>query len=64
MKPLLIAFSIAALLIGTMILAESKVPVKYSQYFADKQITLTETKTLGEKFLLLPKKKGFVRFEE
>ena len=64
MKSLLIAFSIATLLIGAMILAESKVPVKYSQYFADKQITLTETKTLGEKFLLLPKKKGFVRFEE
>lgn len=64
MKPLLIALSIAIFLIGTMILAESKVPVKYSQYFADKQITLTENLKLGERIFVLPAKKGFIQIEE
>lgn len=63
-KSLLISFIFAALIISGMILLEVKIPVRYSQYFADRQITLTEIKTLGEKFLILPKKKGFICFEE
>lgn len=64
MRPIFISSIFAALLFLGMALCETRVPVKYSQYFADKQITLTETKTLGEKILALPNKKGFIRFEE
>ena len=38
------------------------VDVKYSQFFADKKIVLTEKLTLIEQ-IRLPSKKGFVSFE-
>lgn len=64
MKSLLVSLTFAALFIGGMILFNVKIPVKYTQIFADKKICLTDHITWGEKFLVLPKKKGFVSLED
>ncbi len=64
MKSFLISLMFATILIGGMIILNVRIPVRYSQFFADKHITLTETLTWGEKILTLPHKKGFIRYEE
>lgn len=63
-NPLWLVIFCWALLISGIFSLEIKVPVKYSQYFADKQITLTENLKLGERIFILPAKKGFVKIEE
>lgn len=62
MKPLIVAFSSMVFLIGLMHLSTLKIPVKYSQIFAEKKITLIEELSLFES-LALNKKKGFICYE-
>ncbi len=51
-------------LFSSIFALEIRVSIKYSQIFADRQITITENIKLGERIFLLPAKKGFVNFEE
>jgi len=64
MKPLLISTTFAATMFcGTLYISHAKIPVKYSQYFADREITLVEHMTYAQK-LNLPRKNGFVKLED
>lgn len=64
MKPLIISFTFAAtILCGMLYVSHAKIPVKYKQKFADKEIVLTEHMTYAQK-LSLPRKSGFVQIEE
>jgi len=55
--------TLAVLAVSTLMAAHFKIPVKYSQYFAERQIIITEHMTLAER-LLLPQKKGLIEIYE
>ena len=63
MRAFFISFICTTTLVGGMLFASHyKTQVKYSQIFAEKKITLTETMTVQAK-LSLRNKKGFVAYE-
>lgn len=64
MKPLITSFIFAATMVcGMLYISHAKIPVKYRQRFADKEIVVTEHLTYAQKFSL-PRKSGFIQIEE
>lgn len=62
MKPFLITSSFAFAIVFAMLYAvHGKYSVTYEQIFAEKHIVLTEKMTLSQK-ILLPNKKGFIKY--
>ncbi len=61
MKTLILFLATVSLFATPIILP--KYPVKYSQFFGDQIITITEKLSLAEAWAL-PNKKGFIRFEK